>query len=167
MRPQWFGDSFDIVKRFFACVLSDAGFQLTIDGRYSGDWNGAESAFEAFVKPDRVANQRYSALLIDPDTGIGRTRTEKHVTITEIVGELSIFDLVFVFDQSFSRRESPKSQMSQKLSEISRHGANAFYYDSHARFLFSSKERSIIRLCKHLILKSGLPTQRIYDSVEA
>ena len=71
------------------------------------------------------------------------------------------YDVVIVFDQSFDRRESKHDEMQGKLSQISQHGGHGFYYDSHATFLFASKEASSLLEIKNRLLDSGLPERRL------
>jgi hypothetical protein len=42
MRPEFLGDSFDIVKRFFGETLRSLGYTVYIDPLFSGDWSGKE-----------------------------------------------------------------------------------------------------------------------------
>lgn len=49
MNPKWFGDSFDIVKRYFVGVLKDAGFNVYVDPMFTGDGQVIENEFHAFV----------------------------------------------------------------------------------------------------------------------
>ncbi len=45
MNPQWFGDSFDIVKRFFVENLNEIGYHVVVDPMLTGEWNGPEHKF--------------------------------------------------------------------------------------------------------------------------
>jgi hypothetical protein len=40
MRPEFLGDSYDIVKRFFCETLRSLGYTVYIDPRFTGDWSG-------------------------------------------------------------------------------------------------------------------------------
>lgn len=46
MRPEFFGDSYDIVKRFFCETLRSLGDTVYIDPLFTGDWSGQETIFE-------------------------------------------------------------------------------------------------------------------------
>lgn len=72
MNPQWFGDSFDIVKRFFVENLNEIGYRVVVDPMLTGEWNGLEHKFYKFLKayPLNEKNNTKSALLLDPDTGL-------------------------------------------------------------------------------------------------
>lgn len=91
MNPQWFGDSFDIVKRFFVERLNEIGYHVVVDPMLTGEWNGLEHNFYAFLKaqPLTERTETNSALLLDPDTGIGKKKTKQHVTIKCIAEHLS------------------------------------------------------------------------------
>ena len=165
MNPEWFGDSFDIVKRFFIGLLKDSGYSVFIDPKFTGDWKRIEVPFLGFVGAarceDKASQGERTALLLDPDTGIGRRKSTQHITIEDIIEELGRHNIVFAFDQSFSRNRTPMVQMQEKLKAIGRRGAIGFYYDSHARFMFVSKNRVDIDIVLNAIRASGLPERRL------
>jgi hypothetical protein len=166
MNPDWFGDSFDIVKRFFITVLQSAGYRVYVDPMFTGRWHGKENHFYKLVgastpPPNSVLSKEKSALLIDPDTGIGRREGPKHVTIETIVPKLEYHNIVFVFDMSFSLNRTPLNQMKEKLEMLSKNGGLGFYYNSHARFLFASKNQTTIDAVRNAILATGLPRKRL------
>jgi hypothetical protein len=166
MNSEWCGDSFDIVKRFFVAVLQGAGYRVYMNAMFTGRWNGKEKVFHRFVgastpSPNALPSREKSALLIDPDTGIGKIESPKHVTVETIVCNLEHHDIVFSFDQSFSRNRAPLDQMKEKLEILSKNGALGFYYDSHARFLFAAKSPTIICAVRDAILATGLPQKRL------
>lgn len=132
MNPDWFGDSFDIVKRFFVSVLRCAGYSVYVD-------------------------------LLDPDTGIGKKPSAQHITIETIAQNLAHHDVVFSFDQSFSRTRTPLEQMKEKLEALAIYGVHGFYYDSHARFLFAAKSRDAIEEVRKALLAAGLPRKRLVN----
>jgi hypothetical protein len=73
MNPNWFGDSYDIVKRFFLDVLRSLGYAVYVDPMPSGDWTSIEPEFLKFLGAQHLREaerSRDSALLLDPDTGI-------------------------------------------------------------------------------------------------
>jgi hypothetical protein len=83
LNPQWFGDSFDIVKRFFVENLNALGYHVVVDPMLTGDWNGLEHDFYHFLKAYPLTDKSgsKSALLLDPDTGIGIKKSKQHVTV--------------------------------------------------------------------------------------
>jgi hypothetical protein len=74
MNPQWFGDSFDIVKKYFVENLKEIGYHVVVDPLLTGEWNGFEQKFYHFLGASllREPYSEKSALLLDPDTGIGK-----------------------------------------------------------------------------------------------
>lgn len=167
MNPEWFGDSYDVVKRFFVQALTEIGYEVFVDPMFTGNWGDKKQKFLNFIGAkcvdDFKKTENKTALFIDPDTGIGKKESSKHVTISSIIKTLDEFELVFSFDQSFSYSRSSGDQMEKKLNELLRQGGAGFFYDSHARFLFASKHIVFIDEIKNALLKLGLPNNRIYE----
>ena len=163
MNPQYFGDSFDIVKRFFIENLNAIGYHVIVDPMLTGGWNGMEHCFYRFLKAYPLSEQSStkSALLLDPDTGIGKKKSKKHVTMKYIAEQLLKYDVVFSFDQSFTRGGNPVVEITEKLRSLQETGNHGFYYDSHARFLFASKSPKKLGEVEKQLLASGLPASRI------
>jgi len=162
MNPKWFGDSFDIVKRFFAYSLRDLDYEVYIDPMLTGAWDGDEERLYRFLgmRPVEEYEGFESALFLDPDTGIRATASVKHTTIANIFDLLGTHEIVFSFDQSFSRGDGPLPQMQAKLARLSELGASGFYFDSHARFLFASLESVRLNAIQSRLETLGLPTSR-------
>ena len=167
MNSQWFGDSFDIVKRFFIGNIREMGYQVFVDPMFTGEWNGLENKFYDFLGAAPLESLATSsgktALLLDPDTGIGLNPTKRHVTVRMIVNYLQEHEIVFSFDQSFSRGGDALEQMDKKLSLLKKEGAAGFYYDSHARFLFSAKSPEVLANLKRHLVTAGLPEKRLIN----
>ncbi len=166
MNPQWFGDSFDIVKRFFVENLNEIGYHVVVDPMLTGEWDGLEHKFYEFLKahPLNVKSNKKTALLLDPDTGVGIKKTKQHVTIKCIAEQLSKHDVVFSFDQSFSRGGNATEKITEKLMLLKETGNYGFYYDSHARFLFAAKSIEILKEVEQQLLSSGLPASRLFKA---
>lgn len=167
MNPDWFGDSFDIVKRFFVSVLRCAGYSVYVDPMFTGNWESLEKHFLAFIGASTLSHNSHrkykSALLLDPDIGIGKKPSAQHITIETIAQNLAHHDVVFSFDQSFSRTRTPLEQMKEKLEALAIYGVHGFYYDSHARFLFAAKSRDAIDDVRKVLLAAGLPRKRLVN----
>ena len=167
MNPQWFGDSFDIVKRFFIDNIREMGYRVFVDPMLTGEWNGLENKFYDFLGAAPLENlatpSGKTALLLDPDTGIGLNPTKQHVTVRMIVNYLQEHEIVFSFDQSFSRGGDALEQMDKKLSLLKKEGAAGFYYDSHARFLFSAKLPEVLANLERHLVTAGLPEKRFIN----
>lgn len=166
MQRSWFGDSYDIVKRFFCGVLREMGFAVRVEPMFTGDWSGDEERFFRFVSsgdedPRQPNPAAPTAVLVDPDTGIGSRRGPGHCTIDDVAAHARGHDLVLVFDQAFSRAGSARSKMETKLETLRQCGAVGFYYDSHARFMFASRSRETLKRVRTGLLRTGLPEERL------
>ena len=164
MNPVWFGDSYDIVKRFFVAQLNLVGYKVYVDPMFTGKWDGLAVKFFEFLGAANVdsfeAGCEKSALLLDPDIGVGKSKSNRHVTIFDILERLQDHEVVFVFDQSFSRGLNPTKQMQENLGLLSDLGAFGFIYDSHAKFLFSTRTAAERQMIKNFFLAVGLPETR-------
>lgn len=168
MNSQWFGDSYDIVKRYFIGILKEIGYQVVVDpNMLTGEWNELEQKFYYFLgaAPTSDSTSHKSALLLDPDTGIGRKETQQHVTIKFIASCLQKHEIVFTFDQSFSRADSKprimEEKMIEKLDLLKKTGNFGFYYNSHAKFLFAASSLERLNTVEQKLLSSGLPKSRL------
>src|SRR5690349_3125206 len=97
MNRDWFGDSYDIVKRFFLDALRTGGYDVYVDPMPTGDWAPCEGAFLEFLRAKHVREANGSAgsaLLLDPDTGIGAQPSPRHTTVAGIVGLLEHHSIV-------------------------------------------------------------------------
>lgn len=169
MNSAWFGDSYDIVKRFFADILKRNGYSVTVDPMFTGTWQQIEEPFHRFIGAERLSDAEWpssrsrTALLLDPDTGVGAKATRQHVTLERIVDELERYEIVFSFDQSFSRGQSAEEKMSEKLNGLRKKGAYGFYYNSHAKFLFATRQPDELVLIKEAFVATGLPETRFWN----
>ena len=62
MNPEWFGDSYDIVKRFFASSLLDLNYDVYIDPMITGEWGGDLDTLYDFLKMRPLSEYRDSAI---------------------------------------------------------------------------------------------------------
>jgi hypothetical protein len=165
MNPKHFGNTYDIVKRFFCAELAALGYVVLARAMFTGEWSGKQSAFLRFIGASEdvahSATAARTALFFDPDTGVQKQATQKHASLAQIAEAATHHALVFAFDQSFSRQHRPVDAMRQKLSSLQELGCHAMYYDSHARFLFVSKsQQPLMQLRSHLV-SLGLPSTRL------
>jgi len=165
MNPEWFGDSYDIVKRFFCEALRSQGYATYIEPLPTGSWNGTEEQFYRLLGVEHVRchlpDQRPSALFIDPDIGIAERASKNHTTLSRIVQELLKHQIVWVFDQSFSRSADPHEQMLAKLIQLRSMGGYGCYYDSHAKFLFVGHSQQEVGAVAENFFSYGLPRSRM------
>lgn len=164
MNPAYFGDSYDIVKRFFCSELRVLGYRVAIDPLLTGKWNGTEQAFYQFVGawPHEGAQSAGSdvALLIDPDTGIRSRPGDHHVSLQSIAKSAQVHEMVATFDQAFSREHDPREVIRRKLNELHELGCHGVYFNSHARFLFASREPARIEQLVNHLVELGMPRSR-------
>ena len=147
MKRDYLGDSYyDAVKRLWQQVLSDWATTLrgsTVHSRRpSRRVHTADGHFDAA----RRASAPYS-ILNDPDTGIrlpGENNQEEsraHIALPRIRNQLQQPGLrsVITFDQSDYRHSELKrdQQRHAKMRFLAEAGLFAFYYVSHAPFLFA------------------------------
>lgn len=134
----------------------------------SGTWNTNENEFYRLIGAEPVAGDRGSskraALFIDPDTGVNNTGGKRHVAFDRLVRESANYELVFAFDQSFSRQAKAKDVMGEKLSVLRARGCHGMYYDSHARFVFVSNKRNVLQEFEVHLLSLGLPKSRLFTA---
>ena len=153
MNRKFFGDSYDLVKRFFIQQLSELDYAVHADLLLTGDWGENEVAFRKLVglgaSPSGPESRNYrKALFLDPDTGVRETRGRRHVSYERLAGEVETYDLVLAFDQSFARGSDSDALIRHKLKELGRRNCFGMYYDSHARFLFVSQSHGILEECR-------------------
>ncbi|MEK7811429.1 MAG: hypothetical protein AAB278_06400 [Pseudomonadota bacterium] len=170
MHPMWFGDSYDIVKRFFIEALTSLGYTVYVDPMLTEKWRSKDDEIKYYqllnAKPmDYVDSTKMpKALFLDPDTGVKSGHSKHHVAFDVIAKNLDDFDILISFDQSFSRGNDHLEQMQNKLAELKNMGCCGFFYDSHAKFLLASKDaKQLIKLEKNLI-NAGLPKRRLIRS---
>jgi len=165
MNPEWFGDSYDIVKRFFVENLQSIEYSVVVDPMLTGKWDSLEDEkkFYRFLRalPLGAAGGGKTALLLDPDTGIGQRRTKRHVTIAIIASHLRDHEIVFAYDQSFSRARDATVEMKEKMAKLEEEGYTGFYYDSHAKFLFAARSDESLNAVEQQLLSTGLPESRL------
>ena len=166
MNPKYFGDSYDIVKRFFCTELSVLGYSMEIDPMLTGPWDDTKTSFYRFIcaNPTRAEGTR-TAIFFDPDTGVSQRASAQHLSLERLAQATQRYGLAFSFDQSFSRQYSPADIMQQKFAALRSLGAFGMYYDSHARFLFAASSlEPLTRLRDHLVAL-GLPESRLLANV--
>ena len=167
MHPEYFGDSYDLVKRFFIQELKAIGYSICVDPMLTGHWNELEDQFFKLIgapKTSQSAQAVRRAMFVDPDTGINSKGGKAHVSFQVLAEHACSNAIVFAFDQSFSRQHKPKVSMLEKLGQMHIHGCYGMYYDSHARFLFISKCQGSLKEFKAHLVSIGLPITRLVES---
>jgi hypothetical protein len=171
MNRKYLGDSFDIVKRFWAERLANIApllahpkfVPLTI-----------KTDFEKMVAiPVLRANEMPDGpfgLFLDPDTGIplptaaSQKPSVSHAPISFIAAELRRLRprYLICFDQSHDRKPGldRPMQRQRKLTALQSLGVASFYYLSHAPFLFASNDVSDLEAVRSRLVQSGIPEWR-------
>jgi len=105
-----------------------------------------------------------TSLFLDPDTGVQERQSRQHVSFARVAKEADHFRLVFSFDQSFSRQETPAAVIQRKLGAMRTLGCSSMYYDSHARFIFASRSEAAIGELREHLISVGLPAWRLVQA---
>jgi hypothetical protein len=166
MNSKWLGDSFDLVKRVLLEAVAETGLEVFADPMLTDkDVNIPNDYFRLInakqVLPDgQITSGR--CLFLDPDTGISGKKGKSHITVKDISRNLSLgYDLVVVFDQSFSRNSDIIKSINDKLEVLDKEGVKGFYYNSHANFLFASAQKDILKKVMNSLLEIGIPSDRL------
>jgi hypothetical protein len=165
---KFFGDSYDLVKRFWAENLSSIA-PIYFDKRFvpeeiRKDYTQITKlpVFNSSVAPP-------FAIFLDPCTGIPspargtRKPTKKHAPLLFIIDVFEKFHPKFLirFDQGFGFNENKESRMKEKMNVLTTNGLCAFYYTSHANFLFVAESAAATNSLRKLLLDLGIPDWRL------
>ncbi len=184
MKFQYFGDSYDIVKKSMIAWLGEFG-DWAAHPMYTEPVEPKHAAlFSRFLNARLVSTETltpktnrtayfapyYSAgnLFFDPNTGVRLESRRGVKSVNYVFGqELIVFSrarpasLTLVFDQSYSQGDY-KPQVREKLEYLAAHGVNGFAYCSHASFLLFGGNARLVKLARCKLLDtSGLPSWRL------
>lgn len=184
MRPQFFGDSYDIVKQSLIDWLSGFGEWLVHPMFTVSVSRGAATEFSRFLgatllsvdvlTPETDRSEYFTSchkcghLLLDPDIGLRIKRTAPAQAPSYLFGAELISmvrarpnSLTLVFDQSVARG-AERSQIEQKLSHLLSQGIHGLAYVSHACFVLVGLDGALIDKAYQRIRKeSRLPLGRL------
>jgi hypothetical protein len=170
MKRAFLGDSYDAVKRLWQETFSEWAPLL------------AEPRFIPEEIRDEFTTMTHIPLLIDrrppvysifndPDTGIRLPDRENqnegvtHINLATIANQLKnpAVRCALTFDQSRHREPgyTAADQRKAKVVWLRRQGLHAFYYVSHAPFLFAFSEEACMREARVRLLQVGIPKSRI------
>ncbi len=169
VKRDYLGDSYDAVKRLWRQLLADWA-PLYAEPRFLPE--GLREDFARLtgipVLPDQRP-ARYS-ILNDPDTGIrlpgeeNQAEGRTHIAIASIVAQLRAQGLrcVVTFDQSNYRHSGLRHdrQRRAKVRALWKSGFPAFYYVSHAPFLFAFPTIEALAELENLLVNAGIPADR-------
>jgi len=189
MRIQFFGDSYDVVKRFLIRTVAPDAKWIAFP-MFTHEVAAADiSALEAFLgvsiasphamtsSTDRAAHLSALAdhrhIFLDPDTGIKLKPSNgadavKYVFGPELVAlcEQNPDRLLLVFDQSVPRGAERKA-IAEKLGYFRKKGLCGFAYLSHACFLVLSRSESACETARKRLLAAHLPQIRLVGANDA
>jgi hypothetical protein len=186
MRMQFFGDSYDVVKRFLIrAIAPDA--KWVAHPMFTHPVTAADvGAFEGFLgvtiasadamsaSADRtkhfLALTHHQHVFLDPDTGIRLQPSSgvdgtKYVFGPELITlcEQNPRRLLLVFDQSVPRGTERKA-ITDKLSYFRAKGLCSFAYVSHACFVILSRSDAQCLEARNRLLATHLPPNRLVVS---
>lgn len=170
MHKKHLGDSYDLVKRFFAQALGSIA-TIYADSRFIPD--GIRTDYGKLISIDILpenVNHEF-ALFLDPDTGIylpdgaQQNTTRSHTSLDDIIkifGESKPAFLI-CYDQAFHRKLglSKAEQRRQKREYLKTKGLESFYYVSHACFLFVATEKDMLQRIASEIRNNGIPPEKL------
>ena len=147
MRFEYFGDSYDLVKR--ALIQP---FQ-------------ARNAMEREIALE--ACKATGNLLVDPDTGValpqpGRPVKRSHLSVAalQVLCTVNPDHVIVSFDQAL-RREAPEASLRSKIDWLAERQIAAVAFRSHASFLFCSTSADRAGNVIRLLQAAGLPEWRL------
>ena len=170
MKRAYLGDSYDAVKRLWQELLA-SNAPLFADPRFIPV--ELQPDFTRLTRIPMLAPQPPAvfSILNDPDTGIrlpgedNQSESRTHISITTILDQILQRQphCIITFDQS-DYRHSDLARDEQRLAKIrslSSAGASAFYYVSHAPFLFAFSTSDAFRETHELLIRAGIPSNRL------
>jgi len=170
MKRQFLGDSYDAVKRLWQEVFSEWA-PLLAEPRFIPEDIRAD-----FITVTRIPLLNDSRPLVysifnDPDTGIRLPDKENqkegvtHINLATIANQLrnQAVRCVLTFDQSHYRESGPTltDQRNAKVLWLREQELHAFYYVSHAPFLFAFSKVIHMKEAQERLLTVGIPESRI------
>ena len=169
MKREYLGDSYDAVKRLWQQILADWA-PLYAEPRFIPE--DLRDDFTRLTGIPTLPAQRpakYSTLN-DPDTGIrlpgeeNQAEGRTHIAVTTIVQQLRTDAprCVITFDQSDYRNSDLQrdEQRQVKLRYLRDHGIPAFYFVSHAPFLFAFPNAEALLELEQRLAQAGIPAIR-------
>jgi hypothetical protein len=172
LRDIYLGDSYDIVKRFWAESLRSISPLYAHPRFIPVDIRAQYTAVTTIPILDLVKPPECPiGLLLDPHTGIplsSKSTAEasaSHAPLAFIawVNNRLRPEYIICFDQSYYRRHelNRKGQLEKKRELLREMGIDSFYYYSHAPFLFMAGDASALGAVKERLVSLGVPQERL------
>ena len=178
MRSIYLGDSYDIVKRFWAESLCPLGSLYSHPRFVPAEIRARYTAVTLIPVLDTENLPEVPfGLLLDPHTGIPlhaestAEATASHAPLPFVVlaNEQLRPAYMICFDQSFYRRHelSRTEQLEKKREFLQGQGISSFYYDSHAPFLFMAGKAETLSAVRSRLVSLGVPEERFGVRVQS
>jgi hypothetical protein len=170
MKRQYLGDSYDAVKRLWQEAFAEWA-PLLAEPRFI-----PEDIRNDFTNVTRIPlldnhSPAVCSIFNDPDTGIrlpdrkNQKEGVTHINLATMANQLSnsAVRCVLTFDQSHHRELgfTPADQRNAKVLWLRTQGLCAFYYVSHAPFLFAFSKATLMKAARDRLLALGIPESRI------
>ena len=171
MKGIYLGDSYDIVKRFWAESLRPLAPRYSHPRFVPAGIRARYTAVTSIpvLDTDDLPGEPFG-LLLDPHTGIPlpaespAEATASHAPLPFIVqvNERLRPAYMICFDQSYHRHHelSRTEQLEKKREFLRGHGMSSFYYDSHAPFLFTAGKAETLFAVRRRLVSLGVPEER-------
>jgi hypothetical protein len=171
VREIFLGDSYDLVKRFWAQTLRPIAPLYTHPKFVPANLISRYTALTSIPLFGPLIKDAFG-LFLDPHTGICLPNdresldgaTASHVSPTFLVRINKELEPKYAicFDQAFHRTNalSRQGQMRAKAEFLRAHNITSFYYVSHAPFLFMSSSPDTTHELYSCLLSAGLPSSR-------
>lgn len=173
MQAKYLGDSYDIVKRFWAVSLGGIAHLYAHPKFISNEiWSSFTAVTTIPILKLVSPPTRPFGILLDPHTGIpfpskSPRLTPSHAPLLAIMQLMDALHprYMICFDQSFHRAAgfTKNKQMQSKMDFLRVHGLPSFYYVSHASFLFITETPERLDMIRHHLAALGIPESRFAD----
>ncbi|WP_156385418.1 hypothetical protein [Ramlibacter sp. Leaf400] len=169
MKRAYLGDSYDAVKRLWSATFAEWAPLYAESGFVPKELH---SDYERLTRIPLLRDRRPEAyaILNDPDTGVyhparvSQRVTRSHASLDLICMQLADPSVrcVVTFDQSTLRSPGTPAlnQRAAKLAWLKESGLFAFYYASHAPFLFAFGSEHALAQTRRRLEKQGIPGTR-------
>jgi hypothetical protein len=169
MKRDYLGDSYDAVKRLWQQGLADWA-PLYAESQFLPEDLREDFSRLTGIPLLTAQHPRDYSILNDPDTGIrlpgeaNQAEGRTHISIATFIKQLREQGprCVTTFDQSDYRNSDLKrdEQRRAKMVSLRESGFPAFYYVSHAPFLFAFPNMAALRELRNRLIGAGVPADR-------
>lgn len=170
MKQAYLGDSYDAVKRLWQQLLASTA-PLFAEPRFIPAELQPNFTLLTGIPMLSAQPPPVFSILNDPDTGIrlpgedNQSESRTHISIDSIVHQLQRQQpqCIITFDQSDYRHSDlgRDEQRLAKMRSLAQAGASAFYYVSHAPFLFAFPTLDTLQQIHALLTRAGVPAKRL------